>query len=118
MRFPIRLGYIVAACALLSLSASCLAQESSPRPRPYQIDDLYLADGFSSPVVSPDGSRAVCVRSWIDEETKQEHQALWLTRGEAASAAPFEPGQPDARDPIFSPDGKWIVFPSQHWTSG
>src|SRR5262249_3923035 len=59
---------------------------------------------------APDGKRLAYVRQWIDPDTKQERQSLWLVKGKRDSARPLEQAQPDARAPVFSPDGKWIAF--------
>lgn len=80
--------------------------------KPLQIEDLYLFDGPHSVVVSPNGRTAVYIRSWIDRETKQERTSLWIAEGNRDKVRPLEPGEPDARGPKFSPDGKWIVFRS------
>jgi dipeptidyl aminopeptidase/acylaminoacyl peptidase len=96
---------------LFSPGSSARSEETAAEKRcPYAIDDLYLSDGFSSPIVAPNGMRAVCVRNWIDFATKQQHFSLWLVEGGPQNAKPIEKGQPDARAPIFSPDGKWVVF--------
>src|SRR5207253_334837 len=36
--------------------------------------------------------------------------SLWLAEGSKDKARPLEAGEPDARAPVFSPDGKWIAF--------
>lgn len=84
---------------VLILGATALAQE----PRPWQFDDLFLAESFHPAAVSPGGEGGVAIRDWIDPETKTERHSLWKTE-------PMEPGEPDARAPLFSPDGKWIAF--------
>src|SRR6185436_19392480 len=71
---------------------------------PVSVDDLYRMEGPRTPVLSPAGDRAAYARGWIDPETRQERSSLWIDR------KPMEDGEPDARSPIFSPDGKLIVF--------
>ena len=60
--------------------------------------------------LAPDGRTAVFVRQWIDPETKRERNSLWMVDGAREKARPLEPGEPDARAPVFSPDGRWIAF--------
>lgn len=74
------------------------------------IEDLYRLESFGSLVLSPDGRRAACVRSWIDPKSRRERYSLWLVEGERSRARPAEKGEPDARHPVFSPDGKWLAF--------
>jgi dipeptidyl aminopeptidase/acylaminoacyl peptidase len=71
---------------------------------PITVDDLYRMEGPRTPALSPAGDRAAYARSWIDPESRQERSSLWIDR------KPMEEGEPDARSPVFSPDGKWIVF--------
>lgn len=78
--------------------------------RPLAIEDLYLFDAPQSVAVSPAGDRAVFARHWIDTTTKEERSSLWLVEGDRNKTRPMEAGEPDARAPIFSPDGKWIAF--------
>jgi dipeptidyl aminopeptidase/acylaminoacyl peptidase len=74
------------------------------------IDDLYRTDAPTGLVVSPDGQTATYSRRWADRGSRTIRQSLWIVRGKADDRQPLEPGEPDARQPLFSPDGKWIVF--------
>ncbi len=88
------------------------AEESQPKKRPIAVEDLYLFEGPQSLVLSPDGSQAAYSRSWIDRTTKRQRYSLWRVEGSRKNSRPAEAEQPDARSPLFSPDGKWIVFRS------
>src|SRR5207253_377256 len=50
------------------------------------------------------------VRHWLQRKDRTEHLSLWLVEDERHRARPLEAGQPDARSPVFSPDGKWLAF--------
>lgn len=89
--------------------SACLAAEPVSARR-YEIDDLYHADGFASPAISPDGKRAAWIHNWIDQATKDPRNSLWLVSETPDTARPAEQGEPDARGPMFSPDGKWVLF--------
>lgn len=72
--------------------------------KPITVEDLYRFEGPRSAVLSPAGDRAAYARGWIDAATREERSSLWIDR------RALEEGEPDARSPIFSPDGRWIVF--------
>jgi dipeptidyl aminopeptidase/acylaminoacyl peptidase len=74
------------------------------------IDDLYQLDAPTTPVLSPDGKSVAYVRQWIDPIKKVDRYSLWTAEGKRDNAHSLETDEPDARSPIFSPDGKWIVF--------
>ncbi|HVX10896.1 MAG TPA: S9 family peptidase [Pirellulales bacterium] len=75
-------------------------------------EDLYGMEGPQSVVIAPDRSRAAFIRRWVDAETRGERFSLWLTDGDPSSGRSLEPDEPDARSPVFSPDGNWIAIRS------
>jgi dipeptidyl aminopeptidase/acylaminoacyl peptidase len=98
-------------CALLLLLAGAGgAQEGAKTP--LSVEDLYRSDVPKALALSRDGALAVYVRAWIDPETRQERNSLWLVDGSREKARALERGEPDGRSPLFSPDGRWIVFHS------
>ena len=77
--------------------------------RTLAVEDLYKIEGPRDLALAPDGQSAVFVRSWIDGATKLERHSLWKSTAKAKHAA-LEANEPDARAPVYSPDGKWIAF--------
>ncbi len=96
----------ISICLFVLLSIPLIAQE----PRPWEIDDLYQAESFYPVAVSPDGKVGAAIHNWIDPKDKTQHQSLWRSTGNPLKSKAMEAGEPDARNPMFSPDGKWIVF--------
>ena len=76
------------------------------------VDDLYCFDGPTSLAVAPDVKSATYARRWADREQRRIRYSLWSVEGATSKAKPMEKGEPDARSPFFSPDGKWILFTS------
>lgn len=83
---------------------------SGEEPRPWTINDLYDTDNFGAVAVAPSEDFAVAVRNWIDPRTKMPRHSLWFSWGNPLQSRPLEAGQPDARKPVVSPDGKWVAF--------
>ena len=79
---------------------------------PLQLGDLYRQESITDFKVSPRGDEAVYVRSWYDESQPGRRTALWRVDGQTGRAAPLEPGEPDGRMPVYSPDGSRLAFVS------
>ncbi len=99
----------------LALLASLLLAGASPAAAPpskrhLSLDDLYRLDSPLAPAVSADGKRLAYVRHWLERKEKRERFSLWMVEGARDRARPLEKGEPDARSPIFSPDGRWLAF--------
>ncbi len=95
---------------LLLAAALAPAQEKKTL---LSVRDLYRLDAHRDAVLSPDGKSLAYVRQWIDAKEGHnavERSSLWIVEGDAAKARPLEKDQPDARSPVFSPDGKWIAL--------
>src|SRR5262245_30761048 len=71
------------------------------------IEDLYRFDAPTAAALAPDGKSTVYIRHFFEARAKTERFSLWRA-GEKPAA--MEPGEPDARAPVFSPDGRWIAF--------
>jgi dipeptidyl aminopeptidase/acylaminoacyl peptidase len=93
-----------------------VSRAADPKPKemhkPLAVEDLYLFDGPQDVTLAPDGKTAVFIRHWIDAKTKRDRFSLWSVAGSADKAQALESGEPDARAPVFSPDGRWIAFQS------
>lgn len=99
-----RFSFLIVAASL----AAC-ATSFADEPPPPQIEDLYKTDTPASVITLGDGRSAVYVRQRVDEKTRTLKQSLWRV-DDQRGARPMEAGEPDAFNPLLSPDGKWIVF--------
>jgi dipeptidyl aminopeptidase/acylaminoacyl peptidase len=95
------------ASLLLALVLAAAAQ-AQPK-RVLTVDDLYKFDGPRDVVLAPDSKSVAYIRQWIDPATKLERNSLWRSEAKDKAVA-MEASQPDARAPVYSPDGKWIAF--------
>jgi dipeptidyl aminopeptidase/acylaminoacyl peptidase/lysophospholipase L1-like esterase len=95
--------------ALVMLTGSALFADGRP---PLLPEDLYRLEGPQSATLLPGHRSAVFVRRWIDHETRAERFSLWRIDESAASRRALESGELDARGPVVSPDGRWIVVRS------
>ena len=97
---------------VVTFAAELTGQEASPGRRPLSPEDLYRLEGPQTVVVSPDGQQAAMIRRWVDADTRAERFSLWLVPGDVKQARALEPGEPDARALVYSPDGRWIAVRS------
>ena len=78
-------------------------------PIPPQIKDLYRADAAVGAITLDDGQSAIYVRQRVDQDMRSWKRSLWRMDALAGPRA-MELGEPDASQPMLSPDGKRIVF--------
>jgi dipeptidyl aminopeptidase/acylaminoacyl peptidase len=110
MRLRTRVSVAIFSLFPVTLGFAHLAAQDEPQQakKPIAVEDLYLLDQPTAAVLSPDGKRLAYIRRWIDN--KRERQSLWLVDAATGKAEAMEKGEPDARAPVFSPDGHWIAF--------
>lgn len=97
-------GIFLLACVNATTSAA------PPEKKPLAVADLYKFDAPRDATLAPDGKSLVYIRQWIDAKKKTDRFSLWRVDGDPTKAKAVEKDEPDARAPVFSPDGKWIAF--------
>lgn len=96
-----------AATFVLLLGQTALAQPAAKTP--LEVEDLFLFEAAQTVVHAPDGRWAVFARQWVDGR-KQQRSSLWQIDAGKSRGRALEVGEPDARFPTLSPDGKWIAY--------
>jgi dipeptidyl aminopeptidase/acylaminoacyl peptidase len=107
VRGAVRLGL---AAVLLAGILPLDARDKPAGKKLLTVTDLYRFDGSRDIALAPDGRSAVVVRYWLDAKTRKEHFSLWRVDDGPDKVRAMEKGEPDARAPVFSPDGRWVAF--------
>jgi dipeptidyl aminopeptidase/acylaminoacyl peptidase len=77
-----------------------------------EITDLDKIKAVSSPRISPDGSKVVFVHTRMDFEKDEYINDLWMADLEYGKVYQYTSGRHKDKNPLWSPDGKSILFTS------
>ncbi|HZX27060.1 MAG TPA: S9 family peptidase [Telluria sp.] len=97
---------------LLALSAALVAANAAAAPRGFTVEDLATMERVGSPVLSPDGSRAVYTVRTTDLAKNRGHFDLWMVDLRAAKPVPVQltNNAASSLDPEWSKAGDAIYF--------
>ena len=88
--------------------ATAPAQEKAYR---LLTDETYLEmETVGSPNISPDGKHILFTRGWVDQMNDRGASNLWITDVEGTRIRELSHGDWRDSSPVWSPDGKQIVF--------
>ena len=79
----------------------------------FQSDDQYRVVGFSSPRISPDGTRLLYTRSHVNLDADRRDAELVVTDLASGVSRVLPAARASASDPRWSPDGSSIAFLEQ-----
>src|SRR2546425_4200784 len=103
-RSPVSL-ITIALIIALNFSAFSLAADK----RAITEMDLFKFVWIADPQISPDGSRVVFVREWVNQKADRYDTALWIVPTSGGTARQLTAGPRDL-GPRWSPDGKMLAF--------
>jgi dipeptidyl aminopeptidase/acylaminoacyl peptidase len=80
--------------------------------RAFEIADLYRVANPSAPALSPDGSRIAFSVRRTDLEAGKSWSEIWIVGRDGSDARALTAGGNNDTGPVFTPDGKQLVFSS------
>ncbi|MCB0462685.1 MAG: S9 family peptidase [Flavobacteriaceae bacterium] len=77
-----------------------------------ELIDIFSMEYISDPQISPDGTKIVYVRNFKDVMTDRNLSNIWITNFDGTNMRPLTTGNQNDFNPIWSHDGKKILFKS------
>lgn len=74
--------------------------------------DIFNLEFVSNPQISPDGSKIIFTRNFKDIMTDRNLSNLWITNFDGSESRPLTTGNQNDYNPIWSKDGKRILYMS------
>lgn len=109
-RMPRCFGYWLCVLMLSIHSETTADEHGRDRRDRFGAMDVFELEYASDPQVSPDGSRIVYVRNFMDVMTDQRRSNLWIVNADGSRHRPLTSGNRDISSPRFSPDGNRIAY--------
>lgn len=102
-------NYVCIVLGLLLSTQIIHAQTAGDRFTPADVFQLELA---SDPQISPDGSKIVYVRNFMDIMTDRQRSNLWIIDYDGSNHRPLTTGNANYSSPRWSPDGSKLLYVS------
>ncbi len=99
------LGLVVA----VAVAQVAVAQDGTSR-EVFEAADVFELEYVADPQISPDGSRIVYVRSFMDVMTDRMRSNLWIAGYDGGGHRPLLTGQQSYTSPRWSPDGTRLLY--------
>ncbi|WP_417362868.1 TolB family protein [Gallaecimonas pentaromativorans] len=77
---------------------------------PFEPIDVFSLQYATDPELSPDGKAVAYVRTVMDIKSDRSLGNLWLAATDGKSNRPLTSGPHNARSPVWSPDGKKLLY--------
>jgi len=76
----------------------------------FNLLDVFQLEYAADPQISPDGTRIVYVRSFMDIMADQPRSNLWIVDADGSNHRPLTTGNENHRSPRWSPDGTRLLY--------
>ncbi len=105
---------LVAACAVMIVP---LVGNAVEEKRAFEISDYYRTAFIGAPVTSQDGERIAFAVTRYDLEQGETWSEIWMMRSDGSELRRMTQGKHRDSSPVFSPDGKQLLFVSDRSTT-
>lgn len=96
---------------LLSVSSiTTFSQNSKSLTTNLEINDVFDMEMISDAQISPDGSRIIYQRNFMDIMTDRKHSNLWIINVDGSNNRPLTQGNQNDVSPRWSNDGTKVAF--------
>ncbi len=109
---------LLTTAVMLSPASSMLAAgaampaHATGNPKHFQPMDVFQLEYAADPQISPDGSRIVYVRNFMDVMSDGTHSNLWMIDVATGEQRPLTSGNNSNFSPRWSPDGSKLLYVS------
>jgi acylaminoacyl-peptidase len=103
-------SFLAGLCLLGSIISPALGGEAAGRR--FEPLDVFGLEYASDPQISPDGSQVAYVRNFMDVMKDQRRSNLWTIRFDGSEHRPLTTGSRNDRSPLWSPEGKRLLYVS------
>src|SRR5438128_7692536 len=90
--------------AILALLLSSANGQEPPKKKLLTKETFMDMESVGSPTISPDGTKVLFTRGWIDRQKDEHRSNLWIAEVDGARVRELTPGKWKDTSPAWSPD--------------
>ena len=104
--YAFRVGWVRLVVVTVSVAALLLVSEASAQTQRLSLDNYLDLESVSNPQISPDGSRIIYTRQWVDKVNDRRASSLWMMNSDGTRKRQLVEGS----GALWSRDGTRILF--------